>query len=266
MRLDLPLRQVVFGDDHARRLAGQPRQGLQLPIPLVALAQVDVGEPFRDRLHVAAAVADALEVAVEFLRPLRRAAGIIAGHAVDDRLETVGVVLRAHDAFQRVAADAIEQVLLVLLLARHADDPFGIGQLGGEVFGLGQLEVGLGLLAGSDVGRAGAVKIVAGGADAAACIARARAARPGSVAALGVADDADGDGRAVVFGADTTPSIAPSSAEVTWPVSAADCAEAGVDRAPDCSSTKAAAPVNALQNLERVDDMGVPPVGGRAPA
>ncbi len=202
MRLDLPLRQVVFGDDHARRLAGQPRQGFQLPIPLIALAQVDVGEPFRDRLHVAAAVADALEVAVEFLRPLRCAAGIITGHAVDDRLETVGVVLRAHNAFQRVAADAIEQVLLVLLLARHADDPFGIGQLGGEVFGLAQLEVGLGLLAGSDVGRAGAVKIVAGGANLQRVMPRLQPRGREAVTALVVADDRDGDARAVLFGAD----------------------------------------------------------------
>ena len=49
---------------------------------------------------------------------------------------------RAHDALQRVAADAIEQLRLLILGAGDAHHPLGVGELAGEIPGLLQLDVG----------------------------------------------------------------------------------------------------------------------------
>src|ERR1043166_1376945 len=46
VRLDVFIRQVVFGDDHLGGLALEPRLGLELVIPVLTLAQVDAGHPF----------------------------------------------------------------------------------------------------------------------------------------------------------------------------------------------------------------------------
>ena len=73
----------------------------------------------------------------------------------DDVDEAVGVVGRLHDALERVAADAVEQELLLLLGAGHAVQPFGIGEMRRQAAQLLELEVGLGLLAGGDVGVVG---------------------------------------------------------------------------------------------------------------
>ncbi len=73
--------------------------------------------------------------------------GIVGRHPVDDVDQALGVVGRLHDAFERVAADAVEQELLLLLGAGHAVQPLGIGEMRREAAQLGELEVGLGLLA-----------------------------------------------------------------------------------------------------------------------
>ena len=78
----------------------------------------------------------------------------------------VGIVGRAHDAFQRVTADAIEQCCLLLFGAGDAHHPLGVGELAGKIFGLLELDVGRrgGLGLHSRLGRA--VDVVADSADA----------------------------------------------------------------------------------------------------
>ena len=63
VRLDVLIGQIVFGEDHLRRLAGEPRQGLELEAPGLLLAEVDAGHPLGDGVHVAAAVAVARKIA-----------------------------------------------------------------------------------------------------------------------------------------------------------------------------------------------------------
>ncbi len=63
-------------------------------------------------------------------------------HARQDlREKGIGVIFRTHDALERVAAHAVEQLALLLIGAGNARQPFAIGQLRGEVCGLAQLEV-----------------------------------------------------------------------------------------------------------------------------
>ena len=109
VRLDLPARQIVFGDDDAVGAAGQARQRLQRIGPGF-LAEIDRGEIFRDHPHVRPLAERALRVADEPLRMLRRAARVIADHPVEDVDELLAVVLRAHDAVEVVAADAVEEL------------------------------------------------------------------------------------------------------------------------------------------------------------
>ena len=68
VRLNQAIRQVVFGDDHTRGLAGEPRLGLQRERPGLLLAQIDAGEPFRGLPPVAAAFDVACRRAGEPLR------------------------------------------------------------------------------------------------------------------------------------------------------------------------------------------------------
>ena len=97
----------------------------------------------------------------ESLRLQRRGTGIIAAHAYDDLLEPVGVVGRLHDALERVAAGAVEQEPLLIVRARHADQPFRIGEMRRKVLHLLELEVGLGFLPGRNVRGLGAVQLIA---------------------------------------------------------------------------------------------------------
>src|SRR6266581_4956655 len=76
------------------------------------------------------------------LRLRRRAAGIVTGHALENLHEAVGVVRRLHDALERVAAVAVEEEALLLVRARHAHHPFGIGQVRGKIFHFLELDVG----------------------------------------------------------------------------------------------------------------------------
>ena len=199
MRLDQGIRQIVFGDDHMGGLAGEPRQGLERIAPGVVLAQVDAGEPFGGGL---VGVADrAQRVADQPLRLARRAARIIAAHALEDLRELVGVVGRAHDALDGVAAVAVEQERFLLVGARHAHQPFGIGELARQVAGGLELEVGGGRLPGRHVGRLGAVEVVADRPRAERIVPGLEPRRREAVLALVVADDRDRDGRAVLLGA-----------------------------------------------------------------
>jgi hypothetical protein len=59
-----------------------------------------------------------------------------------------GVVFRAHDALDPVAADTVEQLSLLRIRAGYALDPFHVRQLSGEVLGLVELEVEFGFLGG----------------------------------------------------------------------------------------------------------------------
>ena len=63
---------------------------------------------------------------------------------VHDIGELVGIVGRAHDALQRVAADAIKKLRLLIVGARRAHHPLGIDELGRKIAGFLELEVGRG--------------------------------------------------------------------------------------------------------------------------
>ena len=56
--------------------------------------------------------------------------------------ELIDVVGRLHDPFERVAADAIDELQLVVVAAGRAHHPFGVGELLAQVAGLAQLEIG----------------------------------------------------------------------------------------------------------------------------
>ncbi len=132
VRFDGFARQIVFGDDEMRAAPGGPRQGVQRVAALRPVAEIDAGEPFRRRracgsraryrAHgIARAAAEiAPRRADQPLRLQRRAAGIVAGHAVEDLHEFIRVVLRIHDALVAVATVAGEQEFLLLVRARHA--------------------------------------------------------------------------------------------------------------------------------------------------
>src|SRR6185503_10530553 len=202
VRLDERAWQVVLGEDHAGGLALEPRLGLQGEGPGLLLAQVDAGEPFCSLPAAAAALDVARRGAGEPLRLERSAAGIVAGHALEDLHEALRVVRRLHDPLERVATIAVEQEPLLLVRARHARHPFGVGELRGQVARLLEPDVGLGLPIRRNVRSPGCVELVARGA-------RLQRIAPGleprgrkRKVALRVGDDADGDRRAVSLGAD----------------------------------------------------------------
>jgi len=72
----------------------------------------------------------------------------VAHHAGNDVRPLVGVVRRAHDAFQRVATGTIEQCGLFLFGAGDAHHPLGVCELTGKVLGLLELDVSRGGLLG----------------------------------------------------------------------------------------------------------------------
>src|SRR5262249_43456677 len=202
VRLDQRVGEVVLGDDHASRPAGETRLGLERKRPGLLLAQVYRREPFRGLPAVAAALDVARRLAREALRLERRAAGIVSGHALEDLHEAVGVVARLHDALYRVAAVAVEQEALLLVGARHARHPLGVGELRGEVLRFPELDVGLGLAARGDVRGPRAVELIAGGARLERVVPGLEPRGREGEMALGVADDADADRRAVALRAD----------------------------------------------------------------
>ena len=88
------------------------------------------------------------------------------------------------DALQRVAADAIQQEILLFVRAGHAHEPFGIGHLRDHVFCFHELQIGgRGFLRGK-IGRCGSFEIVADRANLQGVMAGLQAARRESCNAL----------------------------------------------------------------------------------
>src|SRR5437867_4630792 len=202
VRLDQRSRQIILGDDHMRRLAGEPRQRLERKRPRRLLTQIDGGKPFR-RLPAAPSAFNIPSCrAGQALRFQRRAAGIVEAHAPDDVHETVGIVGRLHDAFQRVASGAVKKKILLLVAARNAQEPFRIGEMGGKILHLLELDLGLRFLAWSDVRSPRAIELVAGRTRFQRVVSGPESYGRKSKAPLSVGDNADADCRAVLFRAD----------------------------------------------------------------
>src|SRR5947208_7185822 len=144
--------------------AREPRLGLERERPRRLLAQIDACEPFRGLPAVTTALDIASCSAGEALRFQRRAAGIIQAHSLDDFQEAVGIVRRLHDALERVAARAVEQKSFLLVRAWHAREPFGIGEVSGEVLHLPELDLDPGFLTCGDGRTLHSVELIAGGA------------------------------------------------------------------------------------------------------
>src|ERR1700739_3074063 len=106
---------------------------------------------------------------------------------------------RLHDALERVAAGTIEQEAFLLVRARHADQPFSIGEMGGQTLYFLQLDLNFGFLASGDVRGTGPVDVVARRARSQPVVYGREAAHRESKAARGVGNDADTDGRAVLL-------------------------------------------------------------------
>ena len=116
VRLGCLAPHVVFGDDGAGVAARRARQSLELVCPVIGRAEIDGGEILG---HLAVLLGRAGARAVEHrLRLDRLADRAVAHHAGDDVRPFVGVMRRAHDAFQGVAARAVEQRRLLLFGAR----------------------------------------------------------------------------------------------------------------------------------------------------
>ena len=206
MRLDRLARQIVFGIDDARRRAGRARQGLQFEIPFRPGAEVDAGEIFgRAPVDPHPLIAPLFHQALGApqLRMRRNALVHIALHARQDHgQEFVGAVLRIQRPRQRVTADAIEQLPLLGVGARHAGEPFCISKLRGNILDLAQRKVGRRGLVGYHRNLTGAIEVVASGPDTQGILARLEPAGRETVTAVLAGHDGDGDGRSVSFGAD----------------------------------------------------------------
>jgi hypothetical protein len=127
------------------------------------------------------------------LRVHRRAARRVGAHALEQLLELLGVVGRGEHALQRVAAHAGAHIGLEIVRSGRAQEPFGIGELVGQVLGLDQLDVGLGA-AGPDIDRLGAVEIVADRPCGDGVVAGVEPVGREAVLTLGVRDDSHRDG------------------------------------------------------------------------
>jgi hypothetical protein len=205
VRLDRLARQVVLGDDHLGGASGRARQRLERIIPGRVFAQIDRGQKLGAvLLGPVAGIAALLEQALRLaqLRPRRHALIGVGAHALLDLDEFIGVVGRPHDAFDGVAAHAIEHAVLLLGRAGHALEPLRGGELGRQVAGLLQLEIGGCRLVGGDLGGALAIEVIARGADLDRIFAGLQPRRREAVAAFLVGDDGGCDGRARLLGGD----------------------------------------------------------------
>src|SRR5437016_14275220 len=183
---------VVLGDDGARVAALGARQRLQFVRPTVDRAQVD-GREIVGELPILLGRSRASPVQ-HGLGLDRLAYGAVAQHAADHLRPLVGIVRRAHDALQRVAADAIEQPRLLLFGTGDAHHPLGVGELAGEILRLLQLDVGRrGFPVHSRLGRG--FDVVAHGADAERVFAGFQPVPREAIAAVRVGGDADLDDR-----------------------------------------------------------------------
>ena len=228
-------RQIVFGDDDAGGPALRTRQALEVIFGRFGIAAAETGEIFRRGLGGVAGDDRpfAARTRQQRLRMGRRRARRIARHAQEHLLELGRAVGRRQHTLQGVAADALRQEGLLFVLARHADEPFAARQLRGQILDLAELEIGGGGGAGRDFSGLRSVEFVADRADRDRVVAgiepvRRKAQRPCSLETT-VTVTAEPAFLALT----RTPSMADSSADETWPVSAADCACAGAD--PACS-------------------------------
>jgi len=206
MRRDRLARQIVFGIDDASGRAARARQRLEFEIPLRMRTQVYAGQEFGvGAVNLDALIAALLHQAFGFaqLRVLRNALVHIALHArQDDVHELVGAEFRAQRAFQRVAADAIEQLTLLPIGAGHAGEPFGVRHLRRQIFGFAQSEIGRRRLVCRDRDRAGMIEVVTNGPDAQGILAGLQSGGREGVTAVFVAHHRDGDGGTALLGAD----------------------------------------------------------------
>ena len=198
VRRDGFAREVILGVDHARGAALGTRQHLQVERPLrLAAAEIDGAEKFGDVAEDLDALIAALlhqPRAAPHLRVLRDALVHVALHARQrDFHQRLGVVRRAHEALERVAADAAQQQSLLLVGAGDAVHPLAVRHLRGEVLGLLERQI-VGGGPRPDLDRLRIVEVVADRADAQRVLAGRKLAGGEAVAALLVAHDRDGDG------------------------------------------------------------------------
>ena len=132
--------QLVLGDHHARPLAAHARQRLQR-VRRRRRPAVDRGEERGVALDIRAEVAHRVARHEPHLRPLGVAVVGIARHALHHLHEAGRVVRGLGDALERVAADAAIEEFLLLVRAREAREPLGVGELRAEVRGLAELEL-----------------------------------------------------------------------------------------------------------------------------
>ena len=205
MRRDGLARQAVFRIDDPRRPAGRARKGLERIGPRRTGAEIDGAEIVRERAVDLDALVTALlhqTLGAAQLRMRRYALVHVALHARQDlREKGIGVIFRAHDALERVAAHAVEQLALLLIGAGNARQPFAIGQLRGEVCGLAQLEIQRRGFLLRDFDGVVMVQLVADRAHAQDILTWIQLARREAEAAVLAGHDRERDGRAFLGGA-----------------------------------------------------------------
>ena len=116
-------------------------------------------------------------------------------------MKSSALVGRARHALERMAADAAQHRVLLLIGAGEARQPFAVRHLCGEILGLAQLEIQFCRLLRRHLDRGRSVEVVADRADADRILPGFKLARREAVVALSVADDGDRDGGAGLLGA-----------------------------------------------------------------
>ena len=198
-------RQIVFGDDHVGGAALRPRQPLEIECLAVGIAHVGVDQEPGGGVHQVGGHARPLAARTageQKLRACRHALGRVAAHPREHLLPFVGRVDRGEHALQRMAADAVRQERLDLVVARRARQPLGIGELRVDVLGLGELEVGRCGGAAGDIDLLRADEIISGRADGDVVVPGLDPVRREAELALVVRHHRRGDGRALLLGAD----------------------------------------------------------------
>src|ERR1700687_4834618 len=163
MRLNRRAWQIVLGDNRVRRLASRARQRLEWILPFRKRTEIDGGE-----------VLSLLAVLFRCSGPIRIDAALrldrlaplgVAHHAIDDLGEFIGVMSGPHDAFERVATNAVEQRGFLVIRTRNTGYPLCIGKLRDNILRLAKLEVGCRRLLSSEVRCPWPVKIVTDGSS-----------------------------------------------------------------------------------------------------
>src|SRR5215470_12587642 len=98
-------------------------------------ALIDAGEVLRRCFQVGAPRQVAFDVTDQPLRMKRGAAGVIAGHALENLQKFGSIMERAHNALQAVATVAAKQYSFLPVRARQIGEPFPIGGLRCDILG-----------------------------------------------------------------------------------------------------------------------------------